>query len=60
MILGAYLRLQKHWDFWATPLLVLVVPMTWVLSGMALTEAPALLFVTLSLYFLSLLSKLAG
>lgn len=52
VILGAYLRLQKQLDFWATPLLVLVVPMTWVLSGMALTEAPALFFVTLSLYFL--------
>jgi hypothetical protein len=52
VILGAYLRLQKQWDFWARPLLVLVVPMTWVLSGVALTEAPALLLVTLSLYFL--------
>jgi hypothetical protein len=52
MVLGACLRRQGQWDFWATPLLALVIPMTWVLSGMALTEAPALFFVTLSASFL--------
>lgn len=30
---------------------VLVVPMTWVLAGMALSEMPALVFATLSLFF---------
>jgi len=51
VVLGVYLRFLKKSTFFATPLLALVVPMTWVVSGLALTEAPALFFVTLSLCF---------
>lgn len=36
---------------WLTGFSVLIVPMSWVLGGMALSEMSAMLFVTLSLYF---------
>ena len=37
-------------DYWVAGGSVLVVPMTWVVAGMALSEMPAMFFVTLSLY----------
>ena len=49
-ILAAWLKRQKCSNYLLASCSVLIVPMTWVLAGMALTEIPALLFVTLSLY----------
>jgi hypothetical protein len=37
-------------DYWVAGCSVLVVPMTWVVAGMALSEISAMVFVTLSLY----------
>jgi hypothetical protein len=49
-MLAAWLKRQKGSDYGVAGCSVLVVPMTWVLAGMALSEMPALVFVTLSLY----------
>jgi hypothetical protein len=49
-ILAAWLKRQRCSDYLVASCSVLVVPMTWVLAGMALSEMPALMFVTLSLY----------
>jgi hypothetical protein len=49
-ILVGWLRHRGSGDAWAAALSILAMPMTWVLGGMALTEIPAMLFVTLSLY----------
>ncbi len=48
-MLAVWLKGQKHSDYWVAAGSVLVVPMTWVLAGMALSEMPALVLVTLSL-----------
>jgi hypothetical protein len=49
LILVMWLKKQRD-DYWVAGLSVLVVPMTWVVAGMALSEMSALMFVTLSLY----------
>jgi hypothetical protein len=49
-ILAVWLKGQKRPDYWVAAGSVLVVPMTWVLAGMALSEMPAVALVTLSLY----------
>jgi hypothetical protein len=49
-MLAAWLKRQKWSDYGVAGCSVLVVPMTWVLAGMALSEMPAMVFVTLSLY----------
>jgi hypothetical protein len=51
-ILAAWLRRQDRPDYLLASCTILVVPMTWVLAGMALTSMPALVFVSLSLYVL--------
>lgn len=48
-LLVAMSRRDKPVDRLASAASVLVVPMTWVLAGMALSEMPALVFATLSL-----------
>jgi hypothetical protein len=49
LILVASLK-RKASDYWAAGLSVLVVPMVWLVGGMALSEMSAMVFVTLSLY----------
>lgn len=51
-ILAAWLRRQERADYLLASGAILVVPMTWVLAGMALTSMPALVLVSLSLYLL--------
>lgn len=51
-ILAAWLKRQNRPDYLLASCSILVVPMTWVLAGMALTSMPALVFVSLSLYVL--------
>lgn len=48
--LAAWLKRQKWSDYGVAGCSVLVVPMTWVVAGMALSEMSAMVFVTLSLY----------
>jgi hypothetical protein len=49
-ILATWLRQQKCVNYCVASCSMLVVPMTWAIAGMALTEMPAMVFVTLSLY----------
>ena len=49
-MLAAWLKQQKWSDYGVAGCSVLVVPMTWVVAGMALSEMSAMVFVTLSLY----------
>jgi hypothetical protein len=49
LVLTSWLKSEGE-HYWIAGLSVLVVPMTWVVSGMALSEISAMLFVTLSLY----------
>ncbi|MDI1282995.1 MAG: hypothetical protein PSV46_01240 [Reyranella sp.] len=49
-ILAAWLKRQNRPDYLLASSAILVVPMTWVLAGMALTSMPALVFLSLSLY----------
>jgi hypothetical protein len=49
-ILASWLKRQNRPDYLLASCAILVVPMTWVLAGMALTSMPALVFVSLSLY----------
>jgi hypothetical protein len=49
-ILAAWLKRRNCSDYLAASASILVVPMTWVLAGLALTEMPAMVFATLSLY----------
>jgi len=49
-ILAAWLKRRSCSDYLAASASILVVPMTWVLAGLALTEMPAMVFATLSLY----------
>ena len=49
-ILMVWLRRQNQPDYLLASCAILVVPMTWVLAGMALTSMPSLVFTTLSLY----------
>lgn len=49
-ILAVWLKQQQWGDYGVSACSVLVVPMTWVLAGMALSEMAAMAFVTLSLY----------
>ena len=49
LILAMWLKTRGN-DYWIAALSVLVVPMTWVVAGLALTEISAMVFVTLSLY----------
>ena len=49
-VLAAWLERQRQSDYWVVGCSVLVVPMTWVVAGMALSEMSAMVFVTLSLY----------
>ncbi|MBI3197713.1 MAG: hypothetical protein HYZ40_09415 [Rhodospirillales bacterium] len=51
-ILAGWLKRQDRPDYLLAGCTILVVPMTWVLAGMALTSMPALVFVSLSLYAL--------
>ena len=51
-ILAAWLRQQNCRDYLVAACSILVVPMTWVMAGLALTEMPAMVFATLSLYLL--------
>jgi hypothetical protein len=51
-ILAAWLKRQKQPDYLLAGCAILIVPMTWVLAGMALTSMPSLVFVSLSLYVL--------
>lgn len=51
-ILAAWLKRQDRPDYLLAACSILVVPMTWVLAGMALTSMPALVFLSLSLYAL--------
>jgi len=48
--LRSCLSLHKQSNSWLSAGSVLFVPMVWVTAGMALTEMPAMFFVTLSLY----------
>jgi len=58
MLLGyAGLRLRKSRDPLTGALAVLGVPMTWVISGMALTELPAMLFVAVAVLMLLLVEQ---
>jgi hypothetical protein len=49
-ILVSSLNRQRQTDHWVAGCSALIVPMTWVVAGMALSEMPAIVFVTLSLY----------
>lgn len=49
-MVAAWLKQQKCADYGVASCSALVVPMTWVIAGMALSEMPAMVFVTLSLY----------
>jgi hypothetical protein len=49
-MLTSWLRELKCGDYVAASCSVLVVPMTWIIAGMALSEMSAVVFVTLSLY----------
>jgi hypothetical protein len=49
LILVTSLKLKAN-DYWSAGLSVLVVPMVWLVGGMALSEMSAMVFVTLSLY----------
>jgi len=51
-ILAGWLKRQNRPDYLLAGCTILVVPMTWVLAGMALTSMPALVFVSLNLYVL--------
>src|SRR5688572_2248325 len=51
-ILAAWLKRQDRPDYLLAGCTILIVPMTWVLAGMALTSMPSLVFVSLSLYVL--------
>ncbi len=51
-ILAAWLRQQNCRDYLVAAGSILIVPMTWVMAGLALTEMPAMVFATLSLYLL--------
>jgi hypothetical protein len=44
-------------NYLRTALSALTIPMTWVLSGLALTEVPAMVFVTASIFFLLIAIK---
>lgn len=48
--LAACAKRQSDRHYLLTGALVLVVPMSWVVAGMALSEMPAILFVTFSVY----------
>jgi hypothetical protein len=48
--LMAWLKQEGRHDYGVTGCSILVMPMTWVVGGMALSEMPAMLFVTVSLY----------
>jgi hypothetical protein len=48
-LLALWLRRRRAADWAASAASVLAIPMTWVMSGMALSEMPALLLVTASL-----------
>jgi hypothetical protein len=50
-VLATSLKRQRQTDYWLAGCSVLIVPMTWVVAGMALSEMPAILFVALSLDF---------
>ena len=49
LVLVMWLKREGN-DYWVAGCSVLVVPMTWVVAGMALSEMSAMVFVTLSLY----------
>lgn len=51
-ILATWLKQQNCRDYLAAAGSILIVPMTWVMAGLALTEMPAMVFATLSLYLL--------
>ncbi|CAN0048612.1 unnamed protein product, partial [Phaeothamnion confervicola] len=51
-ILAAWLKQQNRRDYLVAAFSILIVPMTWVMAGLALTEMPAMVFATLSLYLL--------
>ncbi len=51
-ILGFCWHRRFCWDYWLVSGSVLVIPMTWVVSGMALSEMPAILFVAIGTYLL--------
>lgn len=51
-ILAAWLKRQNRPDYLLAGCTILIVPMTWVLAGMALTSMPSLVFASLSLYVL--------
>jgi hypothetical protein len=51
-VLAAWTKGKKRSDYWIEGCSVLVVPMTWVLAGLALSEMSALICVTLSLCLL--------
>lgn len=50
--LAAWLKQQDCRDYLVAAGSILIVPMTWVMAGLALTEMPAMVFATLSLYLL--------
>lgn len=49
LVLAMWLKREGS-DYWVAGCSVLMVPMAWVVGGMALTEMSAMVFVTLSLY----------
>jgi hypothetical protein len=49
-ILAAWFRRQSCSDYAIAAGSIIIMPLTWVITGMALTTMPALLFATLSLY----------
>jgi hypothetical protein len=49
LILVIWLKRRRAPNYWLAGASVLAIPMTWVLAGMALSEMPAVLFVTASL-----------
>jgi len=49
LVLVMWLKREGN-EYWVAGCSVLVVPMTWVVAGMALSEMSAMVFVTLSLY----------
>lgn len=51
-ILAVWLKQQNYRDYLVAAFSILIVPMTWVMAGMTLTELPAMVFATLSLYLL--------
>lgn len=51
-ILAIWLKQQNCRDYLVAACSILIVPMTWVMAGLALTEMPAMVFATLSLYLL--------